>query len=345
MSAKIPNIIFCRGGYMKHYRGITNDDSQCFGGGGYNKENIGHECCNFYKYDNGKCYGFVRSGGKEGTPLNIDRLASNTTKWRKTSLDYIDNVTVFFVANGVVVGFYKNARAYRKLQIMANPVISGINDYFFECNVFDAVLIAEKDRSRFPVKQHKKNWMGKSNVFYADSEEIQDEVKALIDDVLSYKPNFVGEDGVEDARYQDDVNEQEVKNSVPIKYVEAQRKEPIIMAGRLVYPRDPAKAKKVLLSKNFICEIDGTHLAFKKKNSEELYAEAHHIVPMSKQGDYTRDLDTIANIACLCSNCHRIIHYGSDAPKLIEKLYNSHKSLLEASGIKITLAELIEIYK
>ena len=342
MDAKISNILFCRGGYMKYYRGITNDDIQCVGGGKYNRENIGHECCNFYKYDIGKCYGFVQS---KNSKLDIDRIAANTLPYANTNKSYIDNVTVIFVAQGKVVGFYKNARAYRDLQKLENPAVPGIDDYFFECEINDAVLIDEKDRNCFPIKQGEKNWFGEANVFYADSEEILDEVRALIGKVLAYKPNFVVEDGAEDALYQDAVNEEEIKKSNLIKYVKEERKEPVAVEGRMVYPRDAKKAKEVLVSRNFKCEIDGKHIAFKKKNSDELYAEAHHIVPMSKQNDYKYSLDVKANIACLCSNCHRIIHFGSDAPKLIEKLYISHKPLLEASGIKITLDELIDIYK
>ena len=342
MSVKIPNIIFCRGGYMKYYRGITNDDIQCVGGGKYNKENVGHESCNFYKYGDGKCYGFVQS---KNSKLDIDRISADTLPYTFTNEEYIDNVTVIFVAEGVVIGFYKNARVYRDLQKLQYPAVSGIDDYFFECKIDDAVLIDEKDRNCFPVKQGKKNWIGEANVFYADSEGIQDEVKVLVDKVLAYKSNFVYQDGLEDSVYQSEVNEEIVQTPKIISYAKEERKEPVAVEGRMVYPRDAKKAKEVLLSKNFRCEIDGTHLAFKKKNSDELYAEAHHIVPMSKQGDYKYSLDVKANIACLCSNCHRIIHYGSDAPKLIEKLYNSHKSLLETCGIKISLDELKDIYK
>lgn len=180
MSKKVPNVVFCRGGYMKYYRGITNDDIACVGGGKYNKEHIGHESCNFYRYLDNRCYGFVQSKNER---IDIDRIASDTVPAYDSDNSYIDGVTVIFVADGMVVGFYKNARTYRKLQKLANPAMKGIDDYFFVCDSSNAVLIAEKDRSQFPIKQGQTNWFGQSNVFYADSENIYDEVVDIVNRV------------------------------------------------------------------------------------------------------------------------------------------------------------------
>lgn len=342
MSKKVPNVVFCRGGYMKYYRGITNDDIACVGGGRYNNGNIGHECCNFYRYENGKCYGFAQSiNGK----LDIDGIAADTLPVNPSGCTYIDGITVIFVANGTVVGFYKNARAYKDLQVLTNPAMNGIDDYFFECDSQNAVLIAEKDRPQFPIKQAQANWFGQSNIFYADSPNIYAEVVDIVNRVLAYKQDYLDDDAKEDSIYQEEVNEVAVNPNSVTSYKKEPRREPVLIGGREVYQRNVKIAKEVLVAKHFKCEIDGTHEMFKKKNSDELYAEAHHIVPMSKQKDYESDLDNKANIACLCSNCHRKIHYGEDAPKLIEKLYNSHKDILKASGINISLDELIDIYK
>lgn len=342
MSKKVPNVVFCRGGYMKYYRGITNDDIACVGGGRYNKGNIGHECCNFYRYANGKCYGFAQSiNGK----LDIDRITSDTLPVNPTNNTYIDDVTVIFVANGMVVGFYKNAKAFKDLQKLTNPAMPDIDDYFFECDSHNAVLIAEKDRPQFPIKQGQTNWFGQSNIFYADSSNIYADVVDIVDRVLAYKQDYLDDDAKEDSIYQEEVNEEVVKPSTITSYKKEPRHETVIVSGREVYPRDVKTAKEVLVSNHFKCEIDEKHEVFKKKNSDELYAEAHHIVPMSKQKDYNYSLDVKANIACLCSNCHRKIHYGEEAPKLIEKLYNSHKDTLKASGINISLDELIDIYE
>lgn len=178
ISKKIPNIIFCRGGYMKYYRGITEDDSEILKGGKYNEEgNIGHECFNFYTCSDGKCYGFVQI--KDAGNLNIDLIASDTNKFKITDRAYIDGVTVIFIANNKVVGYYKNARAYRLMQKREN-ITEGGNDYYFVCDSNDAVLIEEKERENYTIPKKQKNWMGQANIFYAQKEEIYDEIINLL---------------------------------------------------------------------------------------------------------------------------------------------------------------------
>lgn len=178
ISKKIPNIIFCRGGYMKYYRGITEDDSEILKGGKYNEEgNIGHECFNFYTCSDGKCYGFVQV--KHAGNLNIDLIASDTNKFKTTDRAYIDGVTVIFIANYKVVGYYKNARAYRLMQKREN-ITEGGNDYYFVCDSKDAVLIEEKERENYTIPKKQKNWMGQANIFYAQKEENYKEIINLL---------------------------------------------------------------------------------------------------------------------------------------------------------------------
>jgi 5-methylcytosine-specific restriction protein A len=73
--------------------------------------------------------------------------------------------------------------------------------------------------------------------------------------------------------------------------------------------------------------------------------EAHHLVPLSAQELFnTSGLDSIANIVCLCPNCHKNLHYGKDIKFMLEKIYNERKQALEKSGIIITFDELLELY-
>jgi 5-methylcytosine-specific restriction protein A len=61
--------------------------------------------------------------------------------------------------------------------------------------------------------------------------------------------------------------------------------------------------KKIAGYKCYNCKLPG----FEKKNGE-LYAEAHHIWELGKEG---KDIPT--NLICVCANCHRKIHYGKEA--------------------------------
>ena len=57
---------------------------------------------------------------------------------------------------------------------------------------------------------------------------------------------------------------------------------------------------------------------------------------MAFSEQFNVSLDVEENIVSLCSNCHNQIHYGADADKLIEKLYEERKDALASVGIIIT---------
>jgi len=53
------------------------------------------------------------------------------------------------------------------------------------------------------------------------------------------------------------------------------------------------------------CQIEGCNFTFKKQNGG-YYAEAHHLLPLSKGG--TQD---VKNVVILCANHHRMFHYAN----------------------------------
>lgn len=65
---------------------------------------------------------------------------------------------------------------------------------------------------------------------------------------------------------------------------------------------------------------------------------------MAFSEQFNVSLDVEENIVSLCSNCHNQIHYGADADKLIEKLYEERKDALASVGIIITLEQLLLMY-
>ncbi len=76
-----------------------------------------------------------------------------------------------------------------------------------------------------------------------------------------------------------------------------------------------------------------------------MHRECHHLVPMAYQR-YFKDatLDTEPNIVALCSNCHRLLHYGKDSKILLEKLYKARITMLKRAGIDISFSELLKMY-
>lgn len=138
----------------------------------------------------------------------------------------------------------------------------------------------------------------------------------------------------------------EIDNEENFEY-EGQKapEDPIVTAIGKIYPRKRKPSLIALKKAKYTCEIDANHESFIKRNGLR-YTEPHHLVPMSKQGEFkSSSLDVSENIVSLCSNCHNEIHYGKNADKLIEQLYNKRKSFLINAGINIDIEKLKKLYK
>lgn len=122
------------------------------------------------------------------------------------------------------------------------------------------------------------------------------------------------------------------------------RDEPNKTSAGYVYPRKRWVARKALEIAGYKCELDETHKTFINKNGKP-YVEPHHLIPMCCQKDFEKGLDVAENVVALCSNCHNEIHYGKNAKKLIEKLYEKRKKLLESAEIGVTFKDLKKMYK
>ena len=113
-----------------------------------------------------------------------------------------------------------------------------------------------------------------------------------------------------------------------------------------VYPRNLTYAKKALEEAKFLCEVDNTHESFISKATNQLYVEAHHLIPLEFQEKFSYSLDVPANIVSLCPNCHRKLHFAfiKDKNEILEKLLMDRYDKLKEFGIEISKDELFEIY-
>ena len=112
----------------------------------------------------------------------------------------------------------------------------------------------------------------------------------------------------------------------------------------LAFQRDPGIAKEAIEKAEFKCELDKRHKSFIDKNKEK-YMEGHHLIPMARQRDFEKSLDQLANIVCLCPNCHKKIHYGEDRLKLVRKLLTTQRQAgLKSAGLNVTLKKLQSYY-
>ena len=112
------------------------------------------------------------------------------------------------------------------------------------------------------------------------------------------------------------------------------------------YKTNPRIAKTALNLIGFNCECDPkSHKTFMSKFGHQ-YMEAHHIIPMHAQKDFSINLDRIENIACICPICHSAIHLGNAAVRLeqLKKIYDLRIQKLKEVGLNISFGDLFTKY-
>lgn len=112
------------------------------------------------------------------------------------------------------------------------------------------------------------------------------------------------------------------------------------------FPRDSKVASRALIQGNYLCAYDNSHFTFKANGSENMYVEAHHLIPIGESDKFNTSIDVEANIVPLCSVCHDCIHHGqnSEKTKIITKLYNERNGRLKKAGIVVSLEQLLMFY-
>lgn len=112
---------------------------------------------------------------------------------------------------------------------------------------------------------------------------------------------------------------------------------------RDIFSRDRNIAIQRMEQVNFKCEYDSEHGLFVSRFSKMPYLEVHHLIPLGLQKNFTKPLDTIHNVFCLCPYCHRAVH-NADEP-LARKILGS---LAEKSPVldnfSLTMPDLFGLY-
>lgn len=179
-------IIYCNVGKMSRYDGIKNDSLT--GGGSYNKTKLGHEVNNFTNHS-GHFFGFVQA---KNDTIWIEKHFDCTSKD-----DFANNVLVIWCAKNMMVGYYKNARVYRKIQYTPDDVTAQRHYSDYNITATDAVLIPESIRDFEIPRTNKKlniGGFGQSNVWYGNDETNKkvlayiDFLEAFVEDIPDNKP-------------------------------------------------------------------------------------------------------------------------------------------------------------
>lgn len=172
-------ILYCKIGWANQYNGDVNDKPER--GGEYTKENIGAEIHNF-KNAHGSYYGFV-----ETSSINIEEKLGAAKN--AESVDDVLAVWVSTKATGgqYVVGWYKNATVYKRMQtvpqnVLAERELKTITVY----NIFSKHVRLLKPEER----TYKIEGMGRSHLWYGN--------EAANEQVLRYITDFEA-NGVQEA--------------------------------------------------------------------------------------------------------------------------------------------------
>jgi 5-methylcytosine-specific restriction protein A len=107
----------------------------------------------------------------------------------------------------------------------------------------------------------------------------------------------------------------EISNMLNIKSSEKtsfKLSDSIYAQERIVLIRDNQIRKIALKNANYTCENCSKTKTFETSGGD-MYFEAHHIIPfnISTYLEFDASLDCIENLACLCPECHRKVHYST----------------------------------
>ena len=167
-----------------------------------------------------------------------------------------------------------------------------------------------------------------------------------IADLRSLYRTFKNGQFVESIAVDDDKQFENIEDVKPTEIKDIPCERPTnYQTGHPLYPRSREVVANVLCSAGYKCENDCSTELFVRKNGENTYTEAHHLIPVCFQGDFEYSLDVEANVVSLCPNCHCRIHYGEDIEKMLRSLYLKRKNRLESCGLRITFEELLLLYR
>ena len=151
------------------------------------------------------------------------------------------------------------------------------------------------------------------------------------------------EDAEKDRRYQKDIN---IVKPIEVPQGQIPRPNPKKLGSSEKYTTNPRRAKNALVIADFKCELNPAHQTFINKKSDNPYMEAHHLIPMSKQGMFEFDIDVPENILCLCPTCHRKMHHAQDNDKkgIITKVFKDREGVMKERGIALDISMLFSMY-
>jgi len=110
--------------------------------------------------------------------------------------------------------------------------------------------------------------------------------------------------------------------------------------------RDRTIAHTALINAEYKCECEPAHHTFISGKTGKMFMEAHHLIPMEYQYQFSYSIDIPSNILCLCPNCHRKMHLAESVVRteMFNQFYEKRIENLRSRGIEISFEELLSQY-
>lgn len=283
-------MLFCNIAWMETYTGDPADKPL---GGGSHPEKA--EKYNF-KPLNGRMLGYVRATSET---IDITKLGAAADASSYEGVDVVWTARHPDRHRRVVVGWYRKATVFRKLQEHPGPLG---RSYHFEAKAANCVLLEPTFRN-LEVKraQAVKGGAGRY-VWFAESgygKKLKSKVKKL------FEQEF-------------DKNQLRTKASQLVGKIDRPPKgfaKPLKRMQAVVdFGRDRQVHAYVLQRANEHCELCGTPAPFEDSKGVP-FLEVHHVKRLADGGP-----DVPRNAVALCPNCHREAHYGIKQDEIRKKL-------------------------
>lgn len=227
-------------------------------------------------------------------------------------------------------------------------------------NYSKTLLKSDQGFSYAPINLNATKSLGKGyvlgnicSVFY-DAKAIPPE-EVLIDDLRNligvYRElkGLVGSDILDiKSQLNEEVFQEEIQNGrrKELQSGAIQKKEKKQSLPSTSWSRDANIAFTALDNADFKCENDIEHLTFVSAKTNHQFVEAHHLIPMEFQGEFSFSIDVPENIISLCPTCHRAFHnsVANYKENLISKFYDKRSNLLKERKIELAKEKLFKYY-
>ena len=297
----MPPMLFCKIAWMETYTGDPADNPR---GAGSLPEKKDAEKYNFKPF-NSRMLGYVAAGRTK--TININNLGASDDALSCKGVDVVWIAPRPDQGGLVVVGWYRKATVFRKLQRHADRGL-------YQCEAEEANCVLLEPASRdFKIESRKKGRPGQFNTWFGDSpygKKLKRKLKKLLNQEF------------DEEQLNAKASQLASRSGRPPAGLE---KPSSTMRKIVAWGRDPKVRAHVLQRAKKHCELCGAPAPFVDSDHVP-FLEVHHVKRLVDGG-----ADVPRNAVALCPNCHREAHHGIKRKEIRKRLRKKLKRVASRS--------------